>query len=403
MLTSCGEVQEKNIQSDKPLTLDYDIQTINQYRGYGNGDENGFYFCDINKNAYINIKYIDYKTAQEVYLCSRPECEHKSDSCVSYIQPNGNTVTPYILQDKLCILYSGAGQGYFDVYGKQALPHIDVMDFNGENRKTVIELGINDRIIGNVAFDKNILYCVKQNIEMIEQNMIITNYLMGIDLITGQVVKEMEIDLKSPEFYGSNKDKIYIKEAKPGKTFSEGTVEIWEFSMADGKGNLDLTWSLQENSGHAYKDSIYLIDEKGNAIFKYDFQNKGITEIGKLDNVEAQNLTIEHITDNGIALCYKTKEREYNPIFFDFETQKSYKIELPLASDNKQFSGIPDIMGETKDNFLVAIDSYYEDVGFITPQGDKTVFSMWKYDLALIIKEDYINSNEKYIKISKQI
>ena len=56
--------------------------------GKSNNYENGYYYIDSNENS--NIKYFDYATKKEIYLCNKPNCNHDTDKCSSYLEIGEN-------------------------------------------------------------------------------------------------------------------------------------------------------------------------------------------------------------------------------------------------------------------------------------------------------------------------
>lgn len=52
---------------------------------FGSGGRDGFYETYAAANGGVNVVYIDYATANEIYLCSAPNCPHDSDACNAWI------------------------------------------------------------------------------------------------------------------------------------------------------------------------------------------------------------------------------------------------------------------------------------------------------------------------------
>lgn len=70
----------KNLESkatikNEPVLIKY---------GKGNYCEKGYYHIESEENQ-NNIKYFDYSAKKEIYLCNKPNCNHNTEECSSYL------------------------------------------------------------------------------------------------------------------------------------------------------------------------------------------------------------------------------------------------------------------------------------------------------------------------------
>ena len=71
---------------------------------FGSGGQDGFYETYAADNGGVNVVYIDYATANEIYLCSAPNCTHDSDACTAWLGQSAAALA-YSLPDGRLLLH----------------------------------------------------------------------------------------------------------------------------------------------------------------------------------------------------------------------------------------------------------------------------------------------------------
>ncbi len=117
--------------SGPPLQMVCDSRSRNAYT-----NENGYYstFVDRNEEG-ENIIYTDFATGTRSYLCDRPDCQHKDDTCTSYFGGEicgSSTLVPY--GEKLYRFFEGI---YTADGAESARPKIWSMNLDGTDRTLV--------------------------------------------------------------------------------------------------------------------------------------------------------------------------------------------------------------------------------------------------------------------------
>lgn len=126
--------------------------------------DKGYYYIDNNRN---NIKYFDYSTKKEIYLCNKPNCKHDTEECSSYLDATkSNNLFVY---DDFLYLISGMdeaetvkvsmaeeGTTISEVGGQT--PIIYRMNLDGTNKTKLFECPSGIEISSNVIFEGNNLY-----------------------------------------------------------------------------------------------------------------------------------------------------------------------------------------------------------------------------------------------------
>ncbi len=108
-------------------------QTANGYYFLQYGTEDGIL---AKGTASQNIMYIDYASQKCIYLCNSPGCSHDDETCTSFIDATDSAMNIYSAGDKLLLFCTGFVP-YEDDTAEAVLPHIDTMDQNGQNRRTL--------------------------------------------------------------------------------------------------------------------------------------------------------------------------------------------------------------------------------------------------------------------------
>lgn len=125
----------------------------------GSGSDFGYYTMNeaVLPDGSSNILYSDFKTHQSAFLCSQANCTHDSDACTSWVPYSGGGAVPLVLNDNLLLAYFG-NPDYVDKIGSNAIPHFEIMELNGSNRKPLAELEANQVIREPFITDDIYLY-----------------------------------------------------------------------------------------------------------------------------------------------------------------------------------------------------------------------------------------------------
>lgn len=132
--------------------------------------DDGLYFMSTEKmmETASNIKYIDFATKQQIFLCSAPNCTHDTAACASYVEGGGY----------LYVAYS-------HLYVVNPFSSIQVRDLDGSNARTILTLADGEELtFGALAADKNHLYCIRQR--YLEDEDRLEKLLLSVDAQTGE-------------------------------------------------------------------------------------------------------------------------------------------------------------------------------------------------------------------------
>lgn len=123
-------------------TKPFDMILSTDLTTFGAGNANGFYEIFENPDASKNIMYTDYATCKQIYLCAQPNCEHKDETCKSWIAPNSGHSYLAATENNLLLLFDGRDNG---------VPRIEMMALDGANRRELCAFESGTRIATGVA------------------------------------------------------------------------------------------------------------------------------------------------------------------------------------------------------------------------------------------------------------
>ena len=66
---------------EQPVSTGFENLTQVSGSSYGSGSGEGFYELIARQDGSANLRYIDYASAREIYLCAAPNCTHDNESC----------------------------------------------------------------------------------------------------------------------------------------------------------------------------------------------------------------------------------------------------------------------------------------------------------------------------------
>lgn len=154
-----------------------------QYCGEGNGNDAGFYYLDHtgNEGPSLNIRFIDYATAQDVYLSSDPSADHRTPEDPSYLESLSGGGTVFPAGDRLYVLQTGEPGVIYQ------------MNLDGSERRQLYKGADSEMLNTAAAFDGASLYCTAQRVVMIENEPQLKSFLVKMDTQSGETADLCEL------------------------------------------------------------------------------------------------------------------------------------------------------------------------------------------------------------------
>lgn len=416
MLQACANEKEASpVNSTNKNRLKeniQEVQSMNMIGEGGAGNEHGFYYVsyDYEDVFKANIKYIDYESKKEIYLCNQPSCNHNNEKCTSYLPIRFGGMIQLYLDDKhlyiLCpfevpheVEESDEPIGYaIDVQYKMYM-----MDLDGGNRKLTGEFAENEDIQSSCFSQVNYLYT---SIEETMDDQSIKKTLVRMDGSTGKIESLKDMDdciiigsyknqlvLIKSDYYAMNfTSETRVSDMQSAIAASDGEVLL--YNVETGKETSLLTKPLSE---------IQLINVVNGALYYSKDDNLYKIEIAsKEESIVYEGLqgaSINVLDDTHLKLEY-FEDKPENPEFIGADLLDLTNGEItPLSIVISSPRMYVDVLAETKDKFLV-ISGYDAEDEYIA-YFDVTQTNIKDEYLSLIDKKDYYKQQLNLTEIDR--
>lgn len=390
---------------------------------YGSGNKNGFYYLpeEASEDGYINIRYIDYASKQDIVLCNKPNCKHDNETCTSYvncedapdIQLIADEANLYIISSSTKgISFSATQDTSVDSSSIDSSLTIYRANLDGSNRIEIAnledgsQLQSNDYILGDnklyfviyktkqVTIDSSI-HSVTQKKELVEvdllHNTVKTIFdFMNCDIVgvwDGRIlVKKMHFK-KNPDEMSDNEFRNALNKLK---------VSFFSLDIKSNQTITHLETDYKNAEDICYEDGkLYFSKNKDKILKCLELQ----TNKTKIVTKKLPGGYMDKIIDG--KLLYNCDDGKY----LNAEFTDSYGIDLKSGAISKRnlFIAKPrmpvEILADTGNYYLVRSDCTYKEEK--TWAGTMQV-SITSYINSFISKKDYWKSNANYIGIKEK-
>lgn len=412
-LSSCGNMQNKDVSSSTTNNLDMNIaeDNINLHLctdPFGGLYQTGFatatgYYDTLELGNSKNILYTDIATKQRIFLCNRPECQHNDDSCASWFEVLGST---NIFTDSSEQTLYFVSRGYADNSGANDnyLGRIYSMDANGSNRKVFYQLKSNEGISGAIAISDDSLYITVDFIKDVATNM--QKEIRKIDLATGDATTIYQFDNLNNRVFGAFGQYLVLQSWSDSET---------NYSLLDvAKGTAELKYA-RKYAGSTPQREVVLQDNLVVARSTHDtfFEVVTINLHDKSEKVVANELELfsadlisfEPLFDNRVQINTVDNSDINNIINI------RYNIDLLSAQchqNSLSFKFFQDIrnvtiLAEFQDAFLVEMAVIEQPISLTGNDGVPYQVDAVVPQYATIPKSDYWDGNPNYSLIADKI
>ena len=368
------------------------------------GNENGFYYVDRSAGINANLRYIDYATAQDIYLSSCPEANHLTPEDDSYLPSVAGLGIAFPVGNSLFLLRTGEPLAA-DEIGRDALAAVFRMELDGSNRRQIYTGKGDEILLSTAAADDEYLYLIAQRI--IEEEDIPTQYgyLLRIDQRTGET---KELCRFSPHTFliGAGDGLLVfhdIIDTRQENTISR-THEIFGYDIASGTLSTIETWTQDPGTAAVVYDGMLITASPLVRTVRVQALRAGEAAEAAADEAVADKAAAEYPLPDSLPADFGhfsyASCRDGHFLFWDYSTQTTYALDLSTGEWSGVTLGYTDpvkddprpveIYAETAAQFLVCCDQasvtrcfYDPDTG--TPYETERIQSVF----ALIAKEDY--------------
>ena len=377
--------------------------------------DKGYYYIS---DEGSNIKYFDYATKKEIYLCNKPNCKHNTKDCSSYLD-SSEFYEMFVYKDYIYLISASGSTQTFSATisdsGETVMeqgtntPNIYRMNLDGTNKTKLFECPTGTEIASTYILEGNNLYTFFLKSKSVEtgKNAITSvetgRTLVKINLSSGKY--EELFDSKDRTIIGVYKNNIVFEKIvykkNPDDFLNDDKGYIDNYNKSTKKINL---FNLSTNSEtEIYKDicknmediqsangKVYYIGSKGKKIEYIDLETK---QKQTLVNLPKTGASIQGIYDNKLQYLYYSEGEEATvskAYYVDLETKKNTEFKL---FDKNRYA--VEILAQNNEYYFVE-KGYQMGKEYTTWAGTKQK-DIEKINYALIKKEDYWNSKPKYI------
>lgn len=361
------------------------------------GGKDGFYKLYPNPEGGSNLIYADYGTGAVIFLCNRPECLHKDDSCPAWFPFGIGSIFMNAAQDTLfCVGSTESGA-----------ETIWAMEPNGANRRLFYQCAPRERMIDAIASDSTALYFA----------------LSTVDASTGAAEKKLlRIDLQSGQSeeicaYGSSDWLFGVCGDQLLLLYSEDNFYQYNLlSPADGTQTecyrFESDPDQPESGKKVYPDGgfLYIFSPNGDdtaQLMKLDIRSGASTLIcDGFPWYGAGTAFVQGVYDDRLIVDLSdtrgndpTKVRHYR-YFIDCET--GAYTESSLTYSQGALTSFVTIAAQTQDYFVVSKGVHSTPVLLTGNDGTMYESTLEVPEYALISKADYWASNPDYQELAME-
>ncbi len=410
------KIKELNIPffSNKNQKNDGNMQFIS-YDFPGNYENGYFYIKRMDEKE--NIMYFDYGLKKEIYLCNKPNCNHDSNKCSSYLNYfDANELFYY--NDYLYYLDSSAGGTTISVSFDGTVDDSDQtpstlykINLDGTEKRKIFVAPSGTRMAMPFVIKGNILYAYleKSKVVTTKGNTHTTNLternLVAINLETGKYEKINEGFYET--LIGVYDDKLVIREIlydKDPKDFDDDT-NAYANNLYNSKTRIKLLdvetkkeeviyEDLYKNMENLqfYKDGIYIVGKNSKNLEYVSFSTKKKEIIKELPQ---SNMQINAIIDDKLLIyTYKDKDAHLGNAYYIDLISKEIK-DFNLKDKNGY---LIEILSSNKDYYFVKLESILGEEHMTWAGVNQS--SIIGENYGLIKKTDYWSSKENYIRMT---
>ena len=373
------------------------------YSGQNNSGYYEFFWSGLSGS---NILYTDFATATRVFLCNRPDCDHRNADCTSWISNTNGSLLLMPTDDQLYLLQSG---GIQQNRSEEDLMHIWQMNPDGSDRKLLFTGDTHQISEGGVAWDGEKMYFPMD--EWNDSFTEVKQYIAVLDLKTGEL--KLPYELTGYYWYGcSGREIIFASSEEVGQTAGAGldvrpdqssyslTMYGWNADTGEVRtiGNEPIV-SLSELTEDGW---LYWVDGSELALKKMDLSS-GATQVlcSDLDISQGTYITITDAGEDYVLLNYSGDREGQNVLV---SPQSGEILAGPPAAGSetgKELSVRP--LAEYGDKYLVTYKDELVNGQFYNADGTAENAQLQIFRLAFLPKADYLNGNGSYQPITDTV
>lgn len=384
------------------------VTSAEEFKAQTVGTEDGFYYIDRSIAISANLRYIDYATAQDIYLSAHPEANHLTPEDDSYISSVAGMGEVFPDGDDLFLLRVGVMDSEKQL-GKDSLPAVFRMNLDGTDREQLYSGTASEILSTAAAVDDAYLYLISRRTETVDGTPEGNSYLMRMDRETGETEDLCQLAYSAKMIGAAGRLLIFEQIAADSPEDADRInddisadiarhSELFAYDLATGERSTLQTWKSEDKAYPiVYQEQLILASLSAHTVTVWDIQTRQEIAVYPLPDSLPKDMS-----GFTFSACYDGRF-----MFWDCDARKLHVLNLSTGQwGDMRLSYIDPaknnprpvrIWVENSSHFLVCYDRQLNTRRYLNPD-DGLPYEMEGYApcYALIAKEDYWNSVPNY-------
>lgn len=358
--------------------------------------QSGYYYIEQN-----TIYYIDYASQKRIALCSRPECEHKDETCDAKLE-------------RYAVIFSTGEQLYLyypEMLGgsdaQDAVSRIDVMEMDGSNRKTFYTFDLYDTIIEDLYTDGKDLYFILNSCDLKNGEYVNFRYeLVRLNLKTAE--REKIKDCAENEFLmGGTSDYFFLKKLiYPPEEMQNINLrhQAFVYDRLDQEEVLIEEWDNAEAVWYFNEGKLYLADYDTFDVARIDLASgqradlvQGEEILSQIGTAEGEKYfpSLKYISEKYLYFELTQSSGEKRMLGIDLENHrtKEFTLSYQIRTDHDEYEQFWTILASNNGQYLVCCGAQEVPIVDTLSNGAQISRTVPEYQYGLITQQDFFEGN----------
>lgn len=355
--------------------------------------EKGYYQLELTGTNVQNILYTDFETGSRVFLCSRPECTHRDESCTSVLTGGGYL---FPLNGKIGIFQRGGTSP--ELPDDERKCRVYQMEADGSQRKELCSLAPGITPFSGIAADGEFLYLIA--IIVPETDSGNEEYqLMRVSLQDGTSTVLKTFDGNLPYLSAAFDDKLLLEYS----TEKDGSY-VYQCSVYSLATNEETFFYENAVQGFVRDNKVYTIDREAKVVREASVD--GTTREWAIDLTIPENAYVDNGGEEFVPSGYIAFT-----VFVDgagprylLNTQTGELTKSTLNYTWYDGSERPIyVLTQTGDRLLVINHSELANMQYLEENGELSMRESIRSTYAFLSVEDYLNNTPNYTPVTDSL
>ena len=355
--------------------------------------EQGYYELEITGTNLQNILYTDFETGTRVFLCNRPECTHRDESCTSVLTGGGYL---FPLNGKIGIFQPGGTSP--ELPDSERKCRIYQMNTDGSERKELCALAPDISPFSGPATDGKFLYFIAVVIPETEKGSEAYE-LVRVSLQDGAATTLKTFENNLPYLGGAFEDKLLLEYS----TEKDGSY-VYQCSVYSLSTNEETFFYENPVQGFVRDNKVYVIDPQEKKV--QEVSADGTTREWAIDLTIPENAYIDNGGEEFVPSGYLAFT-----VFADGSGQR-YLLnkqtgELTQSTLNYTWYDGSErpiyVLTQIGERLLVINKSELANMEYLEENGELSVRESILEGYAFLSVQDYLSSTPNYTPVNDMI